>query len=123
MTTGLITCTAFPVGANLFARQRTSGHLQRDDKHPSPNPRGLTLQRPSHHPNGRIAPGQANKFAPTKAAWPSGESIGRKGRRVDDASPIHRGAPTIRSQPERFVENASRFFTGWLSTLRARVQP
>ncbi len=69
MTTGLITCTTLPVGANLFARQRTPGHLRR----PSPNPRGLTLQRPSHLPNGRISPGQANKFAPTKAVWPTGK--------------------------------------------------
>lgn len=73
MTTQLIACTSFPVGANLFARQRMSGQLQRYGKHPSPNPRGLTLQRPSHLPNGRISPGQANKFAPTKAVWPTGK--------------------------------------------------
>ncbi len=73
MTTGLITCTVLPIGANLFARHRTPGHLRRDDKHPSLNPRGLTLQGRSHLPNGLIAHGQANKFAPTTAAWASGK--------------------------------------------------
>lgn len=60
MNTGLSTCTIYPVGANLFARHRTSGRL-------------------SHLPHKLIASyGQANKFTPTKAAWPTGRSIGRK---------------------------------------------
>lgn len=80
MNTGLSTCTPFPVGANLFARHRTSGHMRRDDQHASLNPSGVTLQRLSHLPNGLIAHGQANKFAPTKAVWPSGNSIGPLGR-------------------------------------------
>ncbi len=78
MNTGLITCTALPVGANLFAWHRTTRHLRRDDKHQSLNPRGLTPRRLSYLPHGLIAHGQANKFAPTKAAWPSGKLIGRK---------------------------------------------
>jgi len=73
MTTQLIACTSFPIGANLFARHRTPGHLRRDDKHPSLNPSGLTLQGLSPLPNGLIAHGQANKFAPTKAVWPTGK--------------------------------------------------
>jgi hypothetical protein len=73
MTTQLIACTSFPVGANLFARHRTPGHLRRDDNHPSLNLRGLTLQGLSHLLNGLIAHGQANKFAPTTAEWPSGK--------------------------------------------------
>ncbi len=78
MNTGLITCTALPVGANLFAWHRTTRHLRRDDKHQSLNPRGLTPRRLPYLPHGLIAHGQANKFAPTKAAWPSGKLIGRK---------------------------------------------
>ncbi len=73
MTTGLITCTAASVGANLFARHRTPGRLRRDDKHQSLNPHGLTPRRLSPLPNGLIAHGQANKFAPTKAVWPTGK--------------------------------------------------
>ncbi|WP_417796752.1 type II secretion system protein [Stutzerimonas nitrititolerans] len=75
MTTQLIACTSFSVGANLFARHRTPGPLLRDDKHPSPNPRSLTLQPPSHRPSGLFAPGQANKFAPTKATLPTARKI------------------------------------------------
>ncbi len=71
MTPQLTTYTSLPVGANLFARHRTPGLLQRGDDHPSPNPRGLTLQHPSHLPNGLLAPDQANKFAPTKATLPA----------------------------------------------------
>lgn len=78
MTTELITCTAPPEGANLFARHRTPGRLRRDAKHQSLNSSGLTPRRPSHLPRGLIAQGQANKFTPTKAAWPTGRSIGRK---------------------------------------------
>lgn len=78
MTTQLISCAPFSVGANLFAWHRTTRHLQHDDKPQSLNPRGLTLRRLSHVPHGLIAHGQANEFAPTKAAWPVGKLIGRK---------------------------------------------
>jgi len=78
MTTGPITSTALPVGANSFARHRTTRHLRRDDKHQSHNPRGLIPRRLSHLPHGLIVHGQANKFAPAKAAWRPGKSIGRK---------------------------------------------
>jgi len=73
MTTQLIACSSFPVGANSFVRHRATRHLRRDDKHQSLNPRGLTPRRLSHLPNGLIPHGQANKFAPTKAVWPTGK--------------------------------------------------